>query len=137
MHAKRRQRLLFILSSLVVMAVVAGMVLYALKQNINLYFTPSQVKPEHVRLHEFRLGGMVVQQSVKHGEDLNMDFVVTDFNQTISVHYRGILPALFREGQGVVVEGHLEKSGRFMAHRVLAKHDENYMPPNIKVSHDT
>jgi len=137
MHPKRRGRLLMIVASLSLLALAAGMILYALQQNINLYFTPSQLKPEYVRLHEFRLGGMVAKKSVKHGKDLDIDFIVSDYKRGIPVHYRGVLPALFREGQGVVVEGHLTESGQFMAHRVLAKHDENYMPPNVKARHNS
>lgn len=133
MHPKRKKRLWLMILVVAALAVTTACVLYALQQNIDLYFTPSQIdKTAHIKLPQFRVGGMVKKHSLKQGKDLNVDFVVTDFSQEIAVHYRGILPALFREGQGVVIEGHLTSNGTFEANRVLAKHDEKYMPPGLK-----
>jgi cytochrome c-type biogenesis protein CcmE len=132
MHLKRKKRLWLIVHCLIGLSVGIGLILYALKQNIDLYFTPSQVKvTEHQALREFRVGGMVKKNTVKKDGELNVSFLVTDFKGELPVHYHGILPALFREGQGVVIEGHLDPQGQFEAHRVLAKHDEKYRPPNI------
>lgn len=114
--------------------IAAGLVLYALRQNINLYLTPSQLKQENHQNHrEFRLGGLVVKGSLKQtSNNLKMTFVLTDFHQTVLVHYEGLLPVLFREGQGIIAEGYLQPDGSFQAEQVLAKHDENYKPPEIK-----
>ena len=134
MHPIRRRRLIWIVLILVCLSTATGLILFALQQNIDLYFTPSQVDVSNVkRLKEFRLGGMVEKGSVKQGANsLQVSFQVTDFNQRLPVVYRGVLPTLFREGQGVVVEGHMNENGVIEAHRVLAKHDEKYMPPGIK-----
>jgi cytochrome c-type biogenesis protein CcmE len=133
MHPARKKRLSIIIFSVLVFGLALSVILYALQQNIDLYFTPEQVDvKKHTTLTQFRLGGMVKQHSVKKDKDLNVSFIVTDFKRDIPVHYHGILPALFKEGQGVVLEGSLTSSGEFEAHRVLAKHDEKYMPPQIK-----
>ncbi len=136
MNQNRKKRLLIILLVLMGVGVSAGLTLYALRQNINLYFTPSQIHfTEHQHLKSLRLGGMVKPNSVvKNANNLNMQFVMTDFNAEITVKYSGVLPALFKEGQGVIADGHFEENGNFLATTILAKHDEKYMPPKLKRS---
>lgn len=132
MRARHKQRLYLILLLLIGLSIAIGLTLMALKQNINLFFTPTQINageaPQGVA---FRIGGMVVDGSVKRNEnDLTVVFEVTDTAQQVPVRYTGILPDLFREGQGVVALGRLE-GNTFVASEVLAKHDENYMPPEV------
>ncbi len=130
MRAKRKQRLYLVILLVTGLGIAVGLTLMALQQNINLFFTPSQIvageAPQGVA---FRIGGMVVDDSVKRSEqDLSVQFQVTDTAQQVPVRYTGILPDLFREGQGVVALGRLE-GDTFVASEVLAKHDENYMAP--------
>lgn len=131
---KRRRRVVFIISLLLGIGTAAGLTLYALRQNINLYLTPTQVfvkKPPTTQT--FRLGGMVLPGSVHHArEGLKVTFVLTDYKHTTRVVFDGLLPSLFREGQGIVAQGHLNSRGDFIAEEVLAKHDNEYKPP-IKV----
>jgi len=111
---------------------VAGLfVANAFRDNLVFYYSPTEIYQGKVPTgRTFRIGGMVEKNSVRRSPDgLKVDFVVTDFNQRIPVHYEGILPDLFREGQGVVAQGRLDGGARFVAREVLAKHDENYMPP--------
>ena len=107
--------------------------LLALRENINLFFSPTQVKAgEAPQQASFRLGGMVVEGSVRRPDaDLSVEFVLTDTVEQVTVTYKGILPDLFREGQGIVTQGMLNNNGIFEAKQVLAKHDENYMPPEV------
>lgn len=114
-------------------AVAAGFILTAFKSNIQLFFSPSEVVagevPEGV---EFKVGGLVAANSVKRiGDGLTVEFDLTDNGETIPVQYTGILPDLFKEGQGTVSVGKLDENGVFIAKKVLAKHDENYMPPEV------
>ena len=129
----RRQR--FILVGLLVLgvSVALGLALLALKENINLFFSPTQVKAgEAPQQASFRLGGMVVEGSVQRPDaDLSVVFVLTDTVEQVTVTYKGFLPDLFREGQGIVAQGFLNSNGIFEAKQVLAKHDENYMPPEV------
>ena len=129
----RRQR--FILVGLLVLgvSVALGLTLLALRENINLFFSPTQVKAgEAPQQATFRLGGMVVEGSVRRPDaDLSVEFVLTDTVEQVTVTYKGILPDLFREGQGIVAQGMLKNNGIFEAKQVLAKHDENYMPPEV------
>ena len=129
----RRQR--FILVGLLVLgvSVALGLALLALRENINLFFSPTQVKAgEAPQQATFRLGGMVVEGSVRRPDaDLSVEFVLTDTVEQVTVTYKGILPDLFREGQGIVAQGMLKNNGIFEAKQVLAKHDENYMPPEV------
>lgn len=127
----RNRRLAFVLAGLLVLSMATWLVLNALQSNLVFFFTPSQVATQAApRSGAFRLGGLVEEGSVQKAADgLALRFVVTDRAQRVSVHYRGLLPDLFREGKGVVVAGHLQEDGSFMANTVLAKHDENYMPP--------
>ena len=111
----------------------ASLILYALKQNINVFITPSEIANAHFSSDDhFRLGGMVKKGSFKREkEGLSMEFVVTDLKQEITVHYTGILPDLFREGKGVIALGYLNSKNTFIASEILAKHDENYMPKKV------
>ena len=104
----------------------------ALKENINLFYNPSQVVNGEAPVNRtFRLGGLVVNGSVKRQKDLDIEFAVTDTAESVVVHYTGILPDLFREGQGIIALGKLGDGKVFRADQVLAKHDENYMPPEV------
>ena len=108
--------------------------LYALRQNINLFYTPTQVISGEAPInHPFRVGGMVKKGSLhRDKESLLVEFIISDFNKEIKLAYTGILPDLFREGQGIVAHGKLDQQGNFKADQVLAKHDENYMPPEVR-----
>jgi len=129
---RKQRRLTMIGSSLGVLALAAGLVLYALRDSIVFFSTPTMVAEQHVPPgRRFRLGGLVQPGSLKRGDNLAFTFEVADGNARLPVTYRGILPDLFREGQGVVAEGALDASGVFKADTVLAKHDENYMPKEV------
>ncbi len=134
MNAKRKSRLIWLGVMVAGLGVASTLVLYALRSNINLYFTPSQVDIVAMqKLPQFRMGGLVQKGTVKHDEKgLGVQFQLTDYSSAIWVRYSGVLPALFREGQGLVVQGKLNSRGEFEANQVLAKHDEKYMPPNLK-----
>jgi cytochrome c-type biogenesis protein CcmE len=134
MNPLRKQRLLIIVGVLLGLSVAVGLVLYALTQNINLFYTPQQVvngeAPVGARM---RVGGLVVAGSVRRETDgLGVLFDITDGPGTFTVRYEGILPDLFREGQGIVANGTLVRSDYFEAEEVLAKHDELYMPPEVQ-----
>ena len=125
----RTKRLIAILGGLTVLGIATALVLRAFDQNLVFFFTPTQVAAnEAPKGRLFRIGGMVEQGSVKR-DGVEVRFVVTDTAKTIPVVYRGPLPDLFREGKGVVAQGVLNPEGVFQAREVLAKHDENYMPP--------
>jgi cytochrome c-type biogenesis protein CcmE len=129
---RKQRRLAFILSGLAVLGVAVGLVLFALSGTITYFKTPSDLAENPVPAGQrFRLGGLVAKGSVKRGQSLDVEFRVTDTIRTVPVVYRGVLPDLFREGQGVVTEGRLDEQGRFRADTVLAKHDETYMPPEV------
>jgi len=132
MNPKRKQRLFIILGMVSGLGIAVGLVMYALSQNINLFFTPTQiVKGEAPPAQMIRVGGMVADGTVdRDPQSLKVAFEVTDFDHNVRVSYEGILPDLFREGQGVVVQGRINE-GQFVASEVLAKHDENYMPPEV------
>jgi len=115
-----------------VIAVAVGLVLVAMQNEIVFFRTPSDVAALKVKPGDrFRLGGLVAKGSVIRGQGTKVEFSVTDTIKTIKVSYDGILPDLFRDGQGVVAEGKLAADGRFLADSVLAKHDEKYMPPEV------
>jgi cytochrome c-type biogenesis protein CcmE len=115
-----------------VLMLAVGLVLFAMRDSIVFFHTPSDLAEKPIAAGQrFRLGGLVAAGSVKRGEGTKVDFVVTDTLKDISVAYEGVLPDLFREGQGVVAEGKLTPQGTFVADTVLAKHDENYMPPAV------
>ena len=133
MNPLRKKRLLIILAILAGVAIAVALALSALQQNINLFYTPTQIAngeaPQDTRI---RAGGMVAKESLKRtGDSLDVEFVVTDFAKNVTIRYRGILPDLFREGQGIVALGKLNADGVLIADEVLAKHDENYMPPEV------
>jgi cytochrome c-type biogenesis protein CcmE len=135
MNLARQRKLTIVVFVLGVMTMVTLLILYALRQNISLFYTPEQLLREHVPHHQnIRVGGVVVPGSVQRGNgDLSIRFDVTDYKNTIHVVYQGILPDLFREGQGVVAQGQFNQSlQRLNANEILAKHDENYMPPEVK-----
>ena len=132
MTPRRRQRLVLVGLIVVGCTIATGLALLALRENINLFFSPSQIvegtAPSNTTI---RLGGMVVAGSVQRGANLGVTFVLTDLAEQVTVTYEGILPDLFREGQGIVTQGKLDSTGRFVAEQVLAKHNETYMPPEV------
>ena len=124
-----KKRAAIVVGGLAVVSIAAALVLNALNSNIALYVTPSEVAAgKSPKGQAFRIGGMVKEGSVKR-DNLTVHFVVTDTAKDIPVSYTGILPDLFKEGKGAVVQGRLGPDGQFAASEVLAKHDENYMPP--------
>ena len=129
----KHRRLWFLLTSLAVLGAATALVLGAFSENLVFFFSPSEVQAKGLTPdRRFRLGGLVEEGSVVRGEDgMVVNFRVTDLEHTLSVRYRGLLPDLFREGQGVIAEGHLAADGVFVASEVLAKHDETYMPPEV------
>ncbi|SVE27156.1 uncharacterized protein METZ01_LOCUS480010 [marine metagenome] len=132
MTPRRRQRLVLVGLIVVGCTIATGLALLALRENINLFFSPSQIvegtAPSNTTI---RLGGMVVAGSIQRGDNLGVTFVLTDLAEQVTVAYEGILPDLFREGQGIVTQGKLDSTGRFVAEQVLAKHNETYMPPEV------
>jgi cytochrome c-type biogenesis protein CcmE len=136
MNPKRKKRLIIILSIVLASSLAVGLTLYALKQNMNYFYSTSKIAqgeaPKNARI---RVGGMVVKGSLKRASNsLRVEFQLTDYAKNVTVVYTGILPDLFREGQGIIAQGKLDANGVFQADEVLAKHDENYMPPEIKDS---
>ena len=127
----RHQRILLIIGALALLGFIAALVLNALNSSIALYLSPTEVlQGKAPKGTTFRLGGLVEDGSLKRENDgITMQFVITDTSQSVRVRYTGILPDLFREGRGVVAGGKLAETGDFIASEVLAKHDENYMPP--------
>lgn len=133
MHPVRRQRLFLVIFIVVAASLAVGLMTYALRDNINLFYPPSDIAaggaPQGVRI---RAGGMVVGDSIKRASDsLFVSFLVTDGEAEVEVHYTGILPDLFAAGEAAVVTGELNEQGVFVASEVLAKHDENYTPTEV------
>jgi len=129
---RKQKRMAVIATGMGILAVAVGLVLFALEDTIVFFYGPSEVAAKTIGPGQrFRLGGLVAEGSVVRGEGKTVRFVVTDMKTTLPVTYTGILPDLFREGQGVVAEGRLDAMGTFEADSVLAKHDENYMPPEV------
>jgi cytochrome c-type biogenesis protein CcmE len=133
MTPQRRRRMWLLGLVLAGVTVSAVLALQAFRQNLLYFFSPSQIAAgEAPAERSFRLGGMVVKDSVKREPgSLTVEFVVTDFANSVPVRYTGVLPDLFKEGQGVVTLGRFDGGGEFVAEEVLAKHDENYMPPEV------
>ena len=133
MNPVRKKRLIIIVAILLGVATTTALGLSALQQNINLFYTPSQImKGEAPQGARIRAGGLVKEGSVSRSEDsLTVDFIVTDGDADTGIQYRGILPDLFREGQGIVAMGRLNEANVLIADEILAKHDENYMPPEV------
>ena len=129
---RKKRRIVLIATCLSVLAAATGLVLYALNDKITYFRTPSDIAENKVKPGQrFRLGGLVEKGTVKRGDGTRIEFAVTDTLKSTIVAYQGVLPDLFREGQGVVTEGILDPKGVFVADTVLAKHDENYMPPDV------
>ncbi|WP_027921816.1 cytochrome c maturation protein CcmE [Pseudomonas sp. URMO17WK12:I12] len=133
MSKLHKLRLVFVLSMVAGIGTASTLVLSALRENINLFYTPTQIAngeaPHDTRI---RAGGMVEKGSLQRSNDsLDVKFIVTDLNKSVTISYRGILPDLFREGQGIVALGKLNVEGVVVADEVLAKHDEKYMPPEV------
>lgn len=133
MKPMRKRRLWGVIILLICCGLAAYLVMRALQSNINLFFTPTQIaQGEAPSGSRIRVGGMVEKGSLIRGNNLQVQFTVTDFVHRITIHYSGILPDLFREGQGIVALGTITPNNQFQASEVLAKHDENYMPPEVQ-----
>ena len=133
MTPKRKKRLTLIVLMIAGVGIAAGFALKAFNENLMFFYTPTAVVAGEAPLeHPIRVGGLVTTGSVKRQDDgLTVQFDITDNAETVTIEYTGILPDLFREGQGIVAMGQLGKNGLFVASEVLAKHDENYMPPEV------
>ncbi len=132
MNAKRKRKLVLMLLGLLGVSVSLALIFYALRAQADYFYTPTQIVSGAAPTdHRIRAGGMVVKESLRKPTDsLRVNFQITDFKSTVNVHYTGILPDLFKEGSGVVGTGRM-KDGVFVASEILAKHDENYMPPDV------
>ena len=129
---RKQRRAIMIGVGVAILSLAVTLVLFALRDTIVFFHTPSEIAQQGIAAGKrIRLGGLVAVGSLKRGVGSTVEFAVTDQASTIPVRYTGILPDLFREGQGVVAEGALDPSGRFLADTVLAKHDETYMPPEV------
>ena len=130
---QRHKRLIFVVGGLATLAIVAGFVFNALNDNMQFFFSPTEVVAKKAPQNSsFRLGGLVEGGSlIREDDGLTVHFMVTDNVEAIKVTYKGILPDLFREGQGIVTQGKFNETGSFIATEVLAKHDEEYMPPEV------
>ena len=133
MHPLRKQRLYVVLSVLFGTAMAAFLIFKGLSENINLFYSPSDLKKEKINVdNQIRVGGMVKKDSInKESNSLRITFVITDFEEDLLITYEGILPDLFSEEAGIVAKGKINEEGIFIANEVLAKHDENYMPPEV------
>jgi cytochrome c-type biogenesis protein CcmE len=132
LNPRKQRRIAFAAALVVAGAGAAALIVGALKDNVLYFYSPSDVAARHVAPGvAFRIGGLVEQASVRHGAGAEVHFVVTDGKSAVPVSFTGVLPALFREGQGVVASGALNGAGTFTASEVLAKHDEKYMPPEV------
>ena len=138
MKLHRKRKLAVILFVATGLSATVGLTLFALGQNMNMFYTPSQVAMGEVEVgRRFRIGGMVKEGSfVSDSDSLKVRFETTDYAHAVPVEYEGILPDLFREGQGIVAEGSVDPQGVFSASKVLAKHDENYMSQEVKAALD-
>jgi cytochrome c-type biogenesis protein CcmE len=136
MTPKRKKRLYIILGLVFGAGLAVGLTMFALSQNINLFYSTSQVADGEAPVGtRIRVGGMVVKGSVRRSPDsLRVQFALTDYGKPVTVVFTGILPDLFREEQGILAQGQMDAQGVFQADEVLAKHDENYMPPEIAES---
>ena len=132
MNKLQKRRLTYLIIFMTGVSLAASLIFYALKQNLNVFVTPSEIAQKPINeYYSLRLGAMVKPGSIQRSQNsLDVKFIATDFKHELPVTYAGILPDLFREGQGVVCEGKLV-GGTFIADEVLAKHDEKYMPPEV------
>jgi len=133
MHPLRKQRLYMVLFIVIFASIAVGLLTFALRENINLFYPPSKIVAGEAPIDKrIRAGGCVLPGSVRRsGDSLDLDFLVTDGRSEVMVRYSGILPDLFAEGEAVVVNGKLDGDGVFQATEVLAKHDETYTPPEV------
>ncbi len=138
MNAIRKQRLMLVLLLVAGVATAVTLALFTLGENINHYYSPTQIAQGEAPIaKKIRGGGLIVPGSVKRDPDsLKVQFTITDGPAQVNVHYDGILPDLFKEGQGVIALGQLNQQGDFVAEQILAKHDENYMPPEVQKAID-
>tara|TARA_Y100001970_G_scaffold93048_1_gene117352 strand:- start:2405 stop:2845 length:441 start_codon:yes stop_codon:yes gene_type:complete len=134
---KRKKRIYLISLLFITISTSIYLILWALRDNIVFFYSPSEIQQkislrEIDEMSKLRLGGMVKESSIKQLNDGSINFIITDFDREMVVFYKGIIPDLFKEQQGVIAEGSINNDGAFIAKSILAKHDENYMPPEIK-----
>ena len=134
---KRKKRIYLISLFFITIATSIYLILWALRDNIVFFYSPTEIQQkisikEINEMSKLRLGGMVKESSIKQFNDGSINFIITDFNKEMMVFYKGIIPDLFKEEQGVIAEGSVNKEGMFIANSILAKHDENYMPPEVQ-----
>ena len=133
MVTPKKRRLYLVLGGMSLLGLAVCLVIFAFQDNLVFFYSPTEIAKEQISSDQrIRVGGLVEEGSViSEGDGLTTRFRITDLSQTLSITYTGILPSLFREGQGVIVQGYLQNSMNFVADEVLAKHDENYMPPEV------
>jgi cytochrome c-type biogenesis protein CcmE len=132
---RKHQRLLFFIVSVVLVSIALTLILKAFNQNLVFFYSPSDLNKNTIASNQMiRVGGLVVSGSISHPKEGEIVFTVTDNVSSLQIVYKGIVPTLFREGQGMIAEGHLQADGSLKATRILAKHDENYMPPEVAAS---
>jgi len=134
---KRKKRIYLICLLFITIAVSVYLILWALRDNIVFFYSPSEIHQKKIyeeinESSKLRVGGMVKEFSIQQLNDGSINFIITDFNKEMLVMYKGIIPDLFREQQGVIAEGSINNEGIFIANSILAKHDENYMPPEVQ-----
>ena len=134
---KRKKRIYLISLFFITIATSIYLILWALRDNIVFFYSPTEIQQkisikEINEMSKLRLGGMVKESSIKQLNDGSINFIITDFNKEMIVFYKGIIPDVFKEEQGVIAEGSVNKEGMFIANSILAKHDENYMPPEVQ-----
>ena len=134
---KRKKRIYLISLFFITIATSIYLILWALRDNIVFFYSPSEIQQkinlkEINEMSKLRLGGMVKESSIKQLNDGSINFIITDFDREMVVFYKGIVPDLFKEQQGVIAEGSINNEGIFVANSILAKHDENYMPPEVQ-----
>ena len=134
---KRKKRIYLISLFFITIATSIYLILWALRDNIVFFYSPSEIQQkislkEIDEMSKLRLGGMVKESSIKQLNDGSINFIITDFDREMVVFYKGIIPDLFKEQQGVIAEGSINNEGIFVANSILAKHDENYMPPEVQ-----
>ncbi len=134
---KRKKRIYLISLFFITIATSIYLILWALRDNIVFFYSPSEIQQkinlkEIDEMSKLRLGGMVKESSIEQFNDGSINFIITDFDREMVVFYKGIIPDLFKEQQGVIAEGSINNEGMFIANSILAKHDENYMPPEVQ-----
>ena len=134
---KRKKRIYLISLLFITISTSIYLILWALRDNIVFFYSPSEIQQkislkEIDEMSKLRLGGMVKESSIEQFNDGSINFIITDFNKEMVVFYKGIIPDLFKDQQGVIAEGSINNKGMFIANSILAKHDENYMPPEVQ-----